>query len=222
MNPLAQAFIFDVEGTLIECVALVLQCWQRTLASHGFAFSVEELHQYSGMDGKLMLATLVPRLSPSARKLLLDEQGERYRKDYIQQARALPDVDRLFDWLSRNGRQTALATTSQPDELRHYLKLLRITDKVTATVCGDEVSKEKPASDLIDVALKKLPAPHGEVIVVGDSPYDAQAAQEAGAIAFGVLTGGFSADELQKAGCKEIASDPANLLRILVRQGTTA
>jgi HAD superfamily hydrolase (TIGR01549 family) len=222
MNPLAQAFIFDVEGTLIECVALVLQCWQQTLANHGFAFSVEELHRYSGMDGKLMLATLLPALSSSEHESLLDEQGKRYREEYIQQARALPDVDRLFDWLSRNGHQAVLATTSQPDELRHYLKLLRITDKVTATVCGDEVSKEKPASDLIDAALKKLLAPHGEVIVVGDTPYDAQAAQKAGAIAFGVLTGGFSADELQKAGCKAIASDPADLLRVLSRQGMTS
>lgn len=219
MNP--QAFIFDVEGTLIDCVALTLRCWQQTFARHGFAFSVEELHRYSGMDGKLMLAVLLPNLSSSARASLLDEQGKLYRNEYIGQARALPDVDGLFDWLSRNGHQSALATTSQPDELHHYLKLLRIAHKVTATVCGDEVSREKPAPDLIDVALKKLPAPYGEVIVVGDTPYDAEAAQKAGTIAFGVLTGGFSTNELREAGCKEVARDPADLLRMLAGQHAT-
>jgi len=216
-----QAFIFDVEGTLIDCVALILRCWQQTLAGHGFAFPVEELHRYSGMDGKLMLATLLPNLSSSARMSLLGEQGERYRNEYIGHARALPGVDLLFDWLSRNGHQSVLATTSQPDELRHYLKLLRITDSVSATVCGDEVSHEKPAPDLIDVALAKLPAPYGEVIVVGDTPYDAEAAQKAGAIAFGVLTGGFSTQELREAGCKEVARDPADLLRVLAGQQAT-
>lgn len=209
------AFIFDVEGTLIDCVPLVLACWQRTFAKHGYDFSTEQLHRYSGMDGHLMLKALAPRLSSSAQNAMLKEQGERYRQDFIHRARALPGAGELIETLQHGGHSLAVATTCQPDEWNHYLTLIPPAKKINVSICGDEVKQEKPAPDLIRAAMKKLPAPAQRIVAVGDTPYDAQAARAAGVEAIGVLTGGFSPADLKEAGCSAIAADPADLLRLV-------
>ena len=81
----AYVLVFDVEGTLIDCVPQTIESWRQTLAEHAFHFSHEELHRYSGMDAKLMLSGLLPDADKKLRKSLLDEQGERYRKKFLPQ-----------------------------------------------------------------------------------------------------------------------------------------
>jgi len=156
----AQAYVivFDVEGTLIDCVPQTIESWRQTLAEHAFHFSHEELHRYSGMDAKLMLSGLLPDADKKLRKSLLDEQGERYRKEFLPQVKPFPGARDLFSALASDGHRLGLATTSQPDELRTYLRLLDITDYVSAAVCGDEVQREKPAPDMIKLAAAKLVA----------------------------------------------------------------
>jgi HAD superfamily hydrolase (TIGR01549 family) len=208
MMALPQAVIFDVEGTLIDCVALILQCWHQTLAKHGFNIAVEELHRYSGMDAKLMLAALLPQADKALIRTLIDEQGERYREKFLPQAKAFPDARELFAALAKDGHRLALATTSQPDELRFYLKLLDITDYLTAAVTGDDVKREKPAPDLILKAAEQMLARTcAGTWVVGDTPYDAEAALAAGATPVGTAGGGFRAEELQRAGCVAVAGN---------------
>ncbi len=206
MIPFASAVIFDVEGTLIDCAFLTLQCWRETLKAHGFAFTVEELHPYSGLDAKLMLGKLIGE-DEELTKTLLDEQGERYREEYLQKTRAFPGAGQLFLELHEQNYQIALASTCQPDELRHYLKLLGITDFVQATVTGADVEHEKPAPDLICKAVERLPQVDAtEVWAIGDTPYDAKAALAAGATPIGTLTGGFSESELYEAGCVSVVA----------------
>lgn len=201
MIPFASAVIFDVEGTLIDCAFLTLECWRETLKAHGFAFTVEQLHPYSGLDAKKMLGPLVGA-DDELMQRLLDEQGKRYRENYMPKARAFPGAQALFAELDEQNYQIALASTCQPDELRHYLKLLGITDFVQATVTGADVEHEKPAPDLICKAVERLPlADTTEVWAIGDTPYDAKAALAAGATPIGTVTGGFTETELFAAGC---------------------
>jgi HAD superfamily hydrolase (TIGR01509 family) len=222
MNGMTTAVIFDVEGTLIDCAALVIECWKVTLAAHGLFYTAEELHPYLGMDGNLMLAKLAPDLLPKKRKTLLDEQGRRYRDEFMARAKPIPGVRELFKALSESGNQVALATTSQPDELRHYLKLLDVSDFISATCCGGEVQHMKPAPDLIEAAIKKLPARPSGVIAVGDTPYDARSALSAGAMPYGVLTGGFTKAELRAAGCAAVASNMTELETLLTSRPSGA
>ena len=83
------AYIFDVEGTLIDCVAETLQCRGETLAAFGISVPSGHLQLMSGMDGDEMLATLAPGLDQRARKNILAAQGERYRAVYLPRVRAL-------------------------------------------------------------------------------------------------------------------------------------
>src|ERR1700687_1264476 len=106
------AYIFDVEGTLIDCMADILQCWSETLASSGAPVSSADLQRLSGMVGDEMLATLVPSLDEGARKKILTAQGERYRAVYLQ-VRAFPGVRAVFTAIKSHGGRIALATDCQ-------------------------------------------------------------------------------------------------------------
>jgi HAD superfamily hydrolase (TIGR01549 family) len=204
--------VFDVEGTLIDCVPQTIECWRQTLARRGFVFQPEELHRYSGMDAKLMLAKLLPEADNDLKQELLDEQGKSYSKQFMPTAKPFAGARELFSALAQAGHRLGLATTSQPDELRFYLRLLDVTDHVTATVCGNDVSHEKPAPDMIKLAAQRLAMDQpADLWTVGDTPYDAEATLAAGGKPLGTLGGGFSAEKLRSAGCIAVARDLIDL-----------
>src|SRR2546425_3539031 len=96
----ASAFIFDVEGTLVDAVMPTLRCWRETLDEFGHPVWLVDLHRYSGMDGGEMLEKLLPQPVPKALKQdILDRQGKRYRQDYLPRVQAFPGVRGLFEYL---------------------------------------------------------------------------------------------------------------------------
>ena len=147
---LSAAYIFDVEGTLVDCAPQTLQCWHETLASFGVPVPMVSLQRLSGMDGDEMLATLVPSLDESARKKILTAEGERYRAVHLPRVRAFPGVRAVFTAIKALGARIALATDCQSDELKRYRSLMNVDDMIDAVACGDEVSKGKPDPALID------------------------------------------------------------------------
>jgi phosphoglycolate phosphatase-like HAD superfamily hydrolase len=90
--------------------------------------------------------------------------------------------------------------------------LLDSRDYITATACGDDLEHGKPDPRLVGIALRKLGLAASQTVMVGDTPYDAEAGIEAGTKAAGVLTGGFSEDVLHEAGCFAVARDLRGLL----------
>lgn len=218
MLPFASTIVFDVEGTLIDCAGLTLECWAQTLARHDFAFSSAELHPYSGLDGRLMLKKLLQTDDESLVKMLLDEQDKHYRNDYLQRARAFAYAPAVCAELAERGYFLALASSCQPDELRHYLKLLDISEFVTAVVSGADVRREKPAPDIIKLAVEGVPrVGRSEIWAIGDTPYDAEAALAADAVPIGTLSGGFSERELLDAGCVSVVADLRELTDAMIR-----
>jgi phosphoglycolate phosphatase-like HAD superfamily hydrolase len=200
-----QAVIFDVEGTLVDCVALQLESWRETLASAGHSFTHADLQPFSGMDGTSMLEQLLPAESPDTRQQLLKAQGETYRKDFLPRAKSFPGVRELFESLKQAGTLVGIATTCQKDDLRAYDGVLRILALTDATACGEMVKQGKPNPALFEVCLAALRITDaGGAIAVGDTPYDAMAAGQIGLPTVGVLTGGFSEAALKEAGCAQI------------------
>jgi phosphoglycolate phosphatase-like HAD superfamily hydrolase len=208
-NPLV---MFDVEGTLVDCVHDTLACWHRTFRENGFDFPIADLHQHSGRDPDDMIRALLPsrdveRLASSLKK----EQGERYRTQYLPKVRAFPGVRTLFEALDAAGYGCALVTSCAKDELDHYMKLTGIAHLVGCIACGEEVERQKPHPDLINLALKKTRHPAQDAFMVGDTPFDARAAEAAGVSPVGLLCGGFSEGALMSAGCKVTYRDPVDL-----------
>src|SRR5689334_6346381 len=119
----ASAFIFDVEGTLVDSAMPTLQCWRETLATFGVHVSLADLHQYSGMDGNEMLDRILPHpVTSKLRSAITEQQGERYRAEYLPRVRGLPGVHSLFAELNMSGRKIALATSCRKDELDRYFE----------------------------------------------------------------------------------------------------
>src|SRR4051795_7642210 len=112
--------MFDVEGTLVDCVQETLACWRRTFREFGFEFSITRLHRHSGRDPNDMLKLLLPRrdadlLAPSLKK----EQGRRYREECLPKVKAFPHVRPLFEALATAGYELALVTSCAKDKRGH-------------------------------------------------------------------------------------------------------
>lgn len=220
---MSAAYIFDVEGTLIDCAPETLQCWHETLAGFGVPVPLAHLQRLSGMDSNDMLATLVPSLDKKARKKIVTAESERYCADYLPRVRAFPGVRDLFSAIKAHGGRVALATDCQSDQLQHYRTLLGIDDLLDAIACGDDVSEGKPDPGLVELALRHLGGTPAEfATMIGDTPFDAQAARSAGVTAWGTLSGGHTRSSLIDAGCSVVVSSVADFSRYFQREAAVA
>jgi phosphoglycolate phosphatase-like HAD superfamily hydrolase len=123
----------------------------------------------------------------------------------------------LFQRFLKDGWKIALASSAKGDELQTYKEMTQITDLLETETSSDDAEKSKPHPDIFLAALERLGEGSGdlqphECLIVGDSPYDAEAASKAGIPAIGLLCGGFKLNELEQAGYKAIYQDPADLL----------
>jgi len=215
--------IFDIEGTLVDAVLPTLRCWAETLGRFGFTFNTADLHPFSGMGGGAMLEQIIPqRELHDLKTRILADQGRCYREQFIDAVQPIPGTHELILELKRLGIRVAAVSRSQRDEVAHYCKLMKAEHLFEALICGTDLSKQKPGTDLIDLALKRLRIrDRAKTIMLGDTPFDAIAARRAGVIALGVLTGYFSASELLSAGCSTVFSKAPELLEILNRPEVT-
>jgi phosphoglycolate phosphatase-like HAD superfamily hydrolase len=195
------AFIFDVEGTLVDSVGHQLRCLRETLRLHGRAIPISTLQEFSGMDGNDMLEKLTPDLDEEGRKAILKDQGRRFEKHYLPSIKPIPGVRKTLSALKAMGCRIGLATDCDGPPLRRYRKILKIDDLLDAIACGEDAREGKPSPKLIEFAILKLRSSARTSIMIGDTPFDAQAATACGVTAIGVLTGGFEDQALRAAGC---------------------
>jgi phosphoglycolate phosphatase-like HAD superfamily hydrolase len=208
-------YIFDVEGTLVDSVQHNLLSLQESLADFGIEAAYEQLQLYSGLDGNQTLQLVAPDLVEPDRKRVLEAQGKLYERKYLASVKAFAGVREVFLALTREGGRIALATDCKGATLRHYLSLLAADDLIDSMACGDDVEHGKPDPRLVGLALRKLQVPAALAVVIGDTPYDAEAACGAGTASAGVLTGGFSKETLLQAGCLAVAQDVRDLVSCL-------
>jgi phosphoglycolate phosphatase-like HAD superfamily hydrolase len=210
-------FIFDVEGTLVDCVPQTLNSLQEALERFGHQVPYATLQLYSGLDGDQTLQLVLPEAEESERKDILKAQGAIYEEKYLQGVQPFDGVRDVFRSLVDHGGRIALATDCKGPALKHYLSLLNVDEFISATACGDDVEHGKPDPRLVGMALRKLGLPASDAVMIGDTPYDTEAALEAGAAAACVLTGGFASEALVEAGCFAVADDLQALLPSLIQ-----
>ncbi len=209
-------FVFDVEGTLIDSVQQNLRSFQEALEKSGYRIPIQTLHLYSGLDGDQFLWLAIPEASDEERCAILQEQRAIYERDYLPSVKALDGVRDVFKVLSGQGGRVALATDCKGLAFKRYMSLLNADEFIAATACGDDVEHGKPDPRLVGMALHKLAIPGSQAVMVGDTPYDAEAGIEAGTKVAGVLTGGFTEKVLDQAGCFAIGRDLRGLLPSLL------
>ncbi|MGV2828481.1 HAD family hydrolase [Myxosarcina sp. GI1(2024)] len=209
-----KAIIFDLDGTLVDSVDLHAQAWVEAFKQYGYDFSFETLRQQIGKGSEYIIGEL---LSQSEYEKFYDDISS-YRKQYYQEhllarVRPFPKVRELFEKIEEDGKRIVLASSARQETIEHYKQILKIEDLIESATSTDDVDKSKPEPDIFIAALSKLDGiDKSEVIVVGDSPYDAIAAAKVPLRTIGVLCGGFSEKELTEAGCFAIYRDPADML----------
>ena len=209
-----KAVIFDVDGTLIDSVDLHARAWQEALAHFGKHFDFERVRYQIGKGGdQLMPVFLSQKELDEFGDELEEYRGELFKREYLPKVKGFPAVRELFQRVKDEGLQTALASSAKEDELKAYKKIADIEDLVEEETSSDDAEKSKPHPDIFEAALARLgDMPPAEAVVVGDTPYDAEAASKAGLQTIGLLSGGFPEEDLRAAGCVQIYRDPADLL----------
>ena len=209
-----KAVIFDVDGTLVDSVDLHARAWQEAFAHFGKQFDFERVRSQIGKGGdQLMPVFLSKEELDDFGEELEEYRGELFKREYLPRVKGFPEVRELFQKLKDEGLKLALASSAKGDELKAYKERAHIEDLVEEETSSDDAEKSKPHPDIFEAALERLgdvrPA---EAVVVGDTPYDAEAAGKAGVKTVGLLSGGFPEEDLRAAGCVRIYRDPADLL----------
>jgi HAD superfamily hydrolase (TIGR01509 family) len=210
---MTEAVIFDIDGTLVDSVDLHAQAWQETFRHFGREVPFPVLrHQIGrGADQLLPLFFSSEELERFGKELEKHRSGL-YKRLYLPDVKAFPKVRELFERIKSDGKLIALASSSAKEEADYYKHLANIEDLVEAEVCSEDVENSKPAPDVFTVALRRIGRDSHDVLVVGDTPYDAEAAAKSNLRSVGVLCGGFAEQELLDAGTIAIFRDPEHLL----------
>jgi HAD superfamily hydrolase (TIGR01509 family) len=215
------AFLFDLDGTLIDSVYQHVLAWREALEEVGLSLAVWRIHRRIGMSGGLLVQALgreVGRRVTAEQVQRLQERHAaafaRYRKDI----RPLPGACELLRHLSDARVPYAIATSGRPESARPSFEALGIGPEIPF-VTREEVSRAKPDPDLFLAAAQRLHVPMAEAIVVGDSVWDLLAARRAGSLGIGLLSGGYGEEELERAGAYRVYQDPADLLAHLDEVG---
>jgi HAD superfamily hydrolase (TIGR01509 family) len=209
-----KAVIFDIDGTLVDSVDLHAQAWKEAFEHFGKKIPFDEVRQQIGKGGDQLMPVFfskeeLDRFGEEMEKY----RGDLFKRDFLPRVRPFPHVRDLFLRIKKDGKRIALASSAKEEELQVYKRIAHIEDLVEEESSADDADKSKPHPDIFKAALKRLgDVEAAEAIVVGDTPYDAEAAGKIRLRTIGVLCGGFPEAELRAAGCIEIYKNPADLL----------
>ena len=196
------AAILDIDGTLVDTNYQHAIAWYNAFRQHDVHLPVWRIHRHIGMGGDQLVKAL-------AGEDVDDELGDDIRAaekalylSMIETTQPLDAARELIEDLKRDGREVVLASSAKAQEVEHYLDLLDARELVDAWTTSDDVEATKPEPDLVQAALDKLDG--DEAVMVGDTPWDVEAARRAGVATIAVLTGGFSEQELREAGAAAV------------------
>jgi len=209
-----RAVIFDIDGTLVDSVDLHAQAWQEAFAHFGHEVAFADVRAQIGKGGDQLMPVFLSQEELDRRGDEIEaHRSDLFKKRYLSQVRAFPAVRQLLKRILVNGQQIALASSAKADELSSYKEIAGIADLVDEETSSDDAERSKPHPDIFEAVLSRLGGiDPNEAIVVGDSPYDAEAASKIGLRTIGVLCGGFPEQDLSRAGCIKIYRNPADLL----------
>ena len=208
-----KAVLFDVDGTLVDSNDFHISAWQEAFKGAGLSFDRQVIHNQIGKGADMLVPALIPNCEEAEAKKLGEAQGDLFKRKYLKQVKAFPGARDLLVRVRGAGQRVVLASSASQDEVEHYLDLLDIRDVVFATTSADDVNHTKPAPDIFASALQKLPPlTASEVIVVGDTPYDVEAAAKCGIDAIALRSGKFSDQSLREAGAVALYDSAEDLL----------
>jgi HAD superfamily hydrolase (TIGR01509 family) len=208
------AFLFDLDGTLIDSVYQHVIAWRAALQEVGVSLPVWKLHRRIGMSGGLFVNALLRELGRTLDEETLGRLPDLHAEAYagqLESVRPLPGAEELLRTLSEHGVAWAIATSGLERSAGLAREMLGLPDD-TPMITRDRVRYAKPDPDLFLAAAAAIDVDIAHSIVVGDSVWDLMAARRARALGIGVLSGGYGREELFYGGAFRVYEDPADLL----------
>ncbi len=210
-----EAIIFDIDGTLLDSVDLHARAWQEAFQHFGHEIPFDEVRSQIGKGGDQLIPMFLEKQELGREQKAIQEfRSSLFKTKYLSLVKPFPAVRELFERIKSNGQQVGLASSAKGDELKTYEKIADIQNLVEVETSSADAKHSKPNPDIFEAAFERLRdnVPKRDVVIVGDSPHDAEAGKRAGIRVVGVLCGGFPESALKEAGCIAIYADPAELL----------
>jgi HAD superfamily hydrolase (TIGR01549 family) len=210
------AFLFDLDGTLVDSVYQHVLAWHEALDQEGIALSIWRIHRKIGMSGGLFTNMLLRETGLDIDAVRIDRLRRLHAEAYNRRSadvRPLPGARELLASLTQSGIPWAIATSGRMETAHAPLTSLGVDFDRDVIVTRDQVKYAKPNPDLFLTAAERLGCGIENSSVVGDSIWDMLASRRARALGIGVLSGGYGQEELERAGAYRVYDDPADLLR---------
>ena len=201
--------MLDLDGTLVDANYQHAFAWYRAFRRHDIAVPMWRVHRHIGMGGDQIVEAIAGedverRLGDALREASAEEFAR--LRDECEPLEGAADLVRE---LKRRDLAVVLASSAKEQEVDHYLDLLDARELVDGWTTSADVERTKPEPDLVRAALEQLGTE--DAVMVGDTPWDVQAAEKAGVPTVAVLTGGFSESELTDAGAVAVFSSIVEL-----------
>jgi HAD superfamily hydrolase (TIGR01549 family) len=209
------AFLFDLDGTLVDSVYQHVLAWRQALDAEGIPLSVWRIHRKIGMSGGLFTNLLLRETGLQIDPVRIERLARLHAESYKRLAadvRPLPGARELLAFLSDAGIPWAIATSGRMETAGPVIESLGVDLARTVVVTRDQVRYAKPDPDLFLAAADRLSVPIEMSTVVGDAVWDMLAARRARSLGIGLLSGGYGLEELERAGAYRVFEDPADLL----------
>lgn len=205
-----KAVLLDIDGTLVDSNDAHAKAWQKALGESGLDISFEVLRRCIGMGGDHMLPRIVGVTGESdAGKKISKRRGEIFREEFLPDLKILPGAKELLEKLRSLELTLVIATSASEKDGSAILEKFGLDKLVDHVTNSSDADKSKPDPDIVLAALKKAKLHASDAVMLGDTPYDIEAAVRAGVTAYAFTSGGWKPNEL--TGAKNVFSGPAEM-----------
>ena len=210
MKPI-RGVILDVDGTLVDSNDAHARAWVEALAEHGIDVEYEKARRLIGMGGDKLLPEIAGLEEDSSLGEKIGETRSRiFKTKYLPHLKPFPRVKELLKRMTDDGLKLVVASSAKEDEMEELLKIAGATEFIEDKTSSSDAENSKPDPDIVQAALDDLGLPPDEVIMLGDTPYDVEAAARAGIKTVALRSGGWRDAELP--GAEAVYDDAADLL----------
>jgi HAD superfamily hydrolase (TIGR01509 family) len=207
--------ILDIDGTLVDTNYQHAIAWYRAFRRHEIVLPIWRIHRHIGMGGDQVVAALTDEKTENELGDVIRDSETKLYFELIGEVAPMDAARELLEELKRRGHAVVLASSAKADEVDHYLDLLDARELADAWTTSADVESTKPEPDLVGAALERVGGSSEDAVMVGDTPWDVEAARRAGVGTLTVLTGGFAAAELRDAGAVAVFESVTELCRKL-------
>jgi HAD superfamily hydrolase (TIGR01509 family) len=207
-----RGILLDVDGTLVLSNDAHAHSWVEAFAKYGYDLDFDDVRRLIGMGGDKLIPGLVPGLNKESGpgKDISQYRSRLFAEKYASNLKEAPGSRELVLRMRESGLRLLVASSANAEELQYLLKAAKVDDLLTEATTSSDAEQSKPDPDIIQAALEKIGLPASEVLMIGDTPYDIEAAGRSGVGLMAVRCGGWSDRDLE--GALAVYDDPADLL----------